>query len=198
MSALIRTLLSVAVAAAAFSAAAQQPADHAQHHPSTPAASTATQPATPQASMPMGMSSMPQMQQHMQEHMATMQALRAKMAVLWAAASVLPVAVVGVLDWEMSAQQATSMVDFGAANGATTYVGGEHPHIRAKASSTEAGSEGDALLADLRAKGHRVNTAAQISGVATIVKTRHQGQWVLEGGADPRREGIALGDALLH
>lgn len=105
---------------------------------------------------------------------------------------------VGVLDWDMSAQQATSMVDFGAANGATTYVGGEHPHIRAKASSTEAGSEGDALLADLRAKGHRVNTAAQISGVATIVKTRHQGQWVLEGGADPRREGIALGDALLH
>jgi gamma-glutamyltranspeptidase/glutathione hydrolase len=38
---------------------------------------------------------------------------------------------VGVLDWGMDAQQATSMVDFGAANSATTNVGGEHPNVNA-------------------------------------------------------------------
>jgi gamma-glutamyltranspeptidase/glutathione hydrolase len=38
---------------------------------------------------------------------------------------------VGVLDWGMDAQQATSMVDFGAANSPTTNVGREHPNVNA-------------------------------------------------------------------
>ncbi len=37
--------------------------------------------------------------------------------------------IVGVLDWGLDPQQAVSMVDFGAANSATTNVGGEHPLI---------------------------------------------------------------------
>jgi gamma-glutamyltranspeptidase/glutathione hydrolase len=40
-------------------------------------------------------------------------------------------ALVGVLDWKLDAQQATSMADFGAANSATTNVGAEHPDIDA-------------------------------------------------------------------
>ena len=36
---------------------------------------------------------------------------------------------VGVLDWGLNAQQATSMVAFGAANSVTTNVGGEHPNV---------------------------------------------------------------------
>src|SRR3990167_10821969 len=83
MSKWIQTLLAVAVTGVAFSALAQQAAEHTQHHP---AAATATSPATgvtqpvaPQAGMTMGMS-MPQMQQHMQQHMAPMQTLHARMA----------------------------------------------------------------------------------------------------------------------
>ena len=37
--------------------------------------------------------------------------------------------VVSALDWKLDAQQATSMVNFGAANSSTTGVGGEHPSI---------------------------------------------------------------------
>ena len=42
MSKLIRSLVAAAIAGIAFAAAAQQTADHTQHHPSTSAASTAT------------------------------------------------------------------------------------------------------------------------------------------------------------
>ncbi len=96
---------------------------------------------------------------------------------------------VGVLDWELDAQQATSMVDFGAANGPTTWVGGEHPNVFAAD-----GGKDDALLGGLRALGHRVEAAAQSSGIATIVRRNGvDGAPVYEGGADPRREGVAIG-----
>jgi gamma-glutamyltranspeptidase/glutathione hydrolase len=36
---------------------------------------------------------------------------------------------VGVLDWGLDAQQATSMIAFGAANSPNTNVGGEHPNV---------------------------------------------------------------------
>jgi gamma-glutamyltranspeptidase len=39
---------------------------------------------------------------------------------------------VGALDWGLDAQQATNLVDFGSADGATTNVGGEHPNIDAR------------------------------------------------------------------
>ncbi len=96
---------------------------------------------------------------------------------------------VGVLDWGLDAQQATSMVNFGAANSATTNVGGEHPNVVAANSGA-----GDALVTGLRALGHTVSVAAQSSGVSTIVKTTSGGQTVYVGGADPRREGLVLGD----
>ena len=83
------------------------------------------------------------------------------------------------------AVQATAMVDFGAANSATTYVGGEHPNV-----APEHGGHNDALVQGLKALGHTVNVGAQSSGTGTIVRSA-QG-WT--GGADPRREGLVLGD----
>lgn len=98
---------------------------------------------------------------------------------------------VGVLDWGLNAQQATSMVDFGAANSATTHVGGEHPNVDARTPTGGLPGDNDALVTGLRALGHTVSVRAQSSGISTIVKTHAN---VLEGGADPRREGISLGD----
>jgi len=97
--------------------------------------------------------------------------------------------VVGALDWGLDAQQATSLVDFGATNSVTTNVGGEHPAI-----DTSNSGNNDPLIAGLRALGHTVNFGAQSSGISTIIRTNVGGQPVLTGGADPRREGIVLGD----
>ncbi|OYU99428.1 MAG: gamma-glutamyltransferase [Burkholderiales bacterium PBB5] len=95
---------------------------------------------------------------------------------------------VGVLDWNLDAQQATSMVNFGASNSVTTGVGGEHPNVLAASSGAS-----DPLVIGLRALGHTVSVAAQSSGTGTIVKTQLKGEPVLVGGADPRREGLVLG-----
>ncbi len=99
--------------------------------------------------------------------------------------------VVSAIDWKLDAQQATSMVNFGAGNSVTTGVGGEHPSIDVSNTGLN-----DPLLNGLRSLGHTVSFAAQSSGVSTIIKTQQNGRTVLVGGADPRREGIALGDAL--
>ncbi len=97
---------------------------------------------------------------------------------------------VGVLDWGLDAQQATAMVDFGASNSATTNVGGEHPNVDV----TNNGAN-DGLITGLRALGHTVNFGAQSSGISTIVRiTRDNGMPAWAGGADPRREGLVLGD----
>jgi gamma-glutamyltranspeptidase/glutathione hydrolase len=97
---------------------------------------------------------------------------------------------VGVLDWGLNAQQATSMVAFGAANSPTTNVGGEHPNVNTANSGND-----DSLVAGLRAMGHTVSLSAQSSGISTIVARQTSfGSKVLDGGADPRREGVALGD----
>ncbi|MEN9831915.1 MAG: hypothetical protein RLZZ487_1520 [Pseudomonadota bacterium] len=101
--------------------------------------------------------------------------------------------VVSALDWKLDAQQATSMVNFGAANSSTTGVGGEHPSI----DLTNSGLN-DPLLVGLRSLGHTVSYSAQSSGVSTIIRAPaswNAGLPTLWGGADPRREGIALGDS---
>ena len=106
--------------------------------------------------------------------------------------------VVSAIDWKLDAQQATSMVNFGAGNSVTTGVGGEHPAIDASTPSGGLAGGNDPLITGLRALGHTVSVAAQSSGVSTVIKlpataTRPA---VLTGGADPRREGIELGNAL--
>ncbi len=94
--------------------------------------------------------------------------------------------VVGALDWGLDAQQATSLVNFGAANSPTTGVDGSNTTL-----------DLTALVTGLKAKGHTVSTAAQSSGVATIIRVTKDGKPLLQGGADPRREGIVLGDGSL-
>ena len=96
---------------------------------------------------------------------------------------------VGVLDWGMDAQQATSMINFGAANSATTGVGGEHPNVIIANNGA-----GDPLVTGLRALGHTVSINAQSSGTGTVIRTQVGGVASLVGGADPRREGLVLGD----
>lgn len=94
--------------------------------------------------------------------------------------------VVGALDWELDAQQTTSLVVFGASNSPTTNV----DHSNRLLDLT-------ALVEGLKAKGHQVNANAQSSGVGTIMRVTKDGQTLLQGGADPRREGIVLGDGSL-
>ena len=93
--------------------------------------------------------------------------------------------VVGMLDWGQDPQQAVSAVDFGAANTPKTNVGGEHPVI-----DTSDNGDHDPLVQGLRQLGHQVDLADQSSGLSAIV--RDQPGWV--GGADPRREGLVMGD----
>ncbi|MFT3720995.1 gamma-glutamyltransferase family protein [Pseudorhodoferax sp.] len=94
--------------------------------------------------------------------------------------------VVGALDWGLDAQQATSLVDFGASNSPTTSVDGSNTAL-----------DTSALVAGLQALGHTVSTSPQSSGVSTIMRVQKDGRWMLEGGVDPRREGIVLGDGAL-
>jgi gamma-glutamyltranspeptidase / glutathione hydrolase len=94
--------------------------------------------------------------------------------------------VVAALDWGLDAQQATSLVNFGATNSATTNVDGANTSL-----------DLTALIDGLKAKGHTVNNGAQSSGISTIMRVNRNGQTKLEGGVDPRREGIVLGDGAL-
>ncbi|QNN56450.1 gamma-glutamyltransferase [Diaphorobacter ruginosibacter] len=94
--------------------------------------------------------------------------------------------VVGALDWGLDAQQATSLVNIGASNSPTTGVDGSNTSL-----------DTSALVEGLKARGHTVSTSAQSSGVATIMRVTKDGKPVLQGGADPRREGIVLGDGAL-
>jgi gamma-glutamyltranspeptidase/glutathione hydrolase len=93
--------------------------------------------------------------------------------------------IVGLLDWGMDPQQAVGMVDFGAANSPKTNVGGEHPNV----DITDNGDH-DPLVVGLRDLGHQVDLADQSSGLSAIV--RSSPGWI--GGADPRREGLVMGD----
>jgi gamma-glutamyltranspeptidase / glutathione hydrolase len=97
--------------------------------------------------------------------------------------------VLGVLDWGLDAQQATSLVNFGSVNTSTTFVGGEHPNINAANNG-----DADALITGLRGLGHTTAVTAQPSGVSTITRGTVNGKTAWVGAADPRREGIALGD----
>ncbi len=82
---------------------------------------------------------------------------------------------IGVLDWRLDIQQAIALPNLGSRNRDT---------------ELERGTVLELLRDDLRAQGHRVNIMPLTSGLHAIMVTP-QG---LAGGADPRREGVALGD----
>lgn len=97
--------------------------------------------------------------------------------------------VIGTVDWGLDAQQSAALMNFGSANTATTGLGGEHPNLLVANNG-----DGDTLVQGLRALGHTVSVAAQSSGVSSIVRVKaSNGSVSLVGGADPRREGLALG-----
>ncbi len=83
-------------------------------------------------------------------------------------------ALVGVLDWKLDIQEAISLPNMGSRNRAT---------------EIEKGSALEGVAAALMALGHPVAAIELTSGLQGIERTP-QG---LVGGADPRREGLALG-----
>ena len=83
-------------------------------------------------------------------------------------------ALVGVLDWKLDIQAAIDLPNFGSRNGPT---------------QIERGSRYEALVPALTERGHDIRLSEMESGLHGI--ERVPGGW--RGGADPRREGIALG-----
>ncbi len=87
---------------------------------------------------------------------------------------------VAMLDWKLDPQAAINLPNFGSRNGAT---------------ELEKGLFSPGLKRALVDKGHALNEIDMTSGVQAIVLTRDGQQKLrLSGGADPRREGEALGD----
>jgi gamma-glutamyltranspeptidase/glutathione hydrolase len=82
---------------------------------------------------------------------------------------------VGVLDWKLSLQQAIAAPNMGSRNRET---------------EIELGSALENTVAALRALGHPVESVPMVSGLHGIMRTPRG----LAGGADPRREGVALGE----
>jgi gamma-glutamyltranspeptidase/glutathione hydrolase len=82
---------------------------------------------------------------------------------------------VAILDWKLDPQAAVDLANFGSRNGPT---------------ELEAGTEAEAWRAALEAKGHEVRLMDMTSGIQAVVLTP-QG---FLGGADSRREGVAIGD----
>lgn len=86
---------------------------------------------------------------------------------------------VGTLDWGLNVQQAINLPNFGSRNGPTELEEGRVPA---------------ALVEQLKAKGHNVRIMEQTSGLQGIMRINIHGEEVWFGGADPRREGIVMGD----
>ncbi len=82
---------------------------------------------------------------------------------------------VALLDWKMDPQAAVDLGNFGSRNGPT---------------ELEKGTEAEGWKAALEAKGHEVRLIDMTSGIQAIVKTPEG----FVGGADGRREGVAIGD----
>jgi gamma-glutamyltranspeptidase/glutathione hydrolase len=82
---------------------------------------------------------------------------------------------VALIDWKLDPQVAVDMPNFGSRNGPT---------------ELEAGTEAEGWKAALEAKGHEVKLIDMNSGIQAIVV----GPDGLAGGADSRREGVAIGN----
>jgi gamma-glutamyltranspeptidase/glutathione hydrolase len=85
----------------------------------------------------------------------------------------------GTLDWGLDVQQAISLPNFGSSNGPT---------------ELEQGRASPALVDALRARGHELRVMPQTSGLQGIQRIVRDGRPGWFGGADPRREGVAMGD----
>jgi gamma-glutamyltranspeptidase / glutathione hydrolase len=84
-------------------------------------------------------------------------------------------ALIALIDWRLDPAQAAALVNFGSTGDAVVI---------------EPGAEWNNLATALESLGHNVQRADLVSGLHIIAVTKDG----LEGGADPRREGVALGD----
>ncbi|MBE7184314.1 MAG: gamma-glutamyltransferase [Methylobacterium mesophilicum] len=82
---------------------------------------------------------------------------------------------VGLLDWKLDPQRAADLPNFGSRNGPT---------------ELEAHTDAESWQGALEAKGHETKVMEMNSGIQAIVVTKDG----LIGGADSRREGVAMGD----
>ena len=88
-------------------------------------------------------------------------------------------AVYGVLNWGMLPQQAINLPNFASLNGPTLLEEKRFPIGTVEA---------------LKARGHEVREIPMPSGVQAITSGQAHGKSLWFGGADPRREGIVMGD----
>lgn len=86
---------------------------------------------------------------------------------------------VGVLNWGLTPQQAVDLPNFGSNNGPTMLEEKRFP---------------PATVQSLQARGHEVREMNMTSGLQAITIGNVHGTQMLLGGADPRREGIVMGD----
>jgi gamma-glutamyltranspeptidase/glutathione hydrolase len=82
---------------------------------------------------------------------------------------------IGLIDWHLDPQQAADLVNFGSTG--EEFILEPDPGV-------------DALASDMSKLGHQVKRAPLTSGLHIIAVTDKG----LEGGADKRREGVAIGD----
>ena len=85
----------------------------------------------------------------------------------------------GILNWGMLPQQAINLPNFASLNGPTVLEEKSFP-----AATVDA----------LKARGHEVREVNMTSGLQAIVRGQAHGMQLWMGGADPRREGIVMGD----
>lgn len=83
--------------------------------------------------------------------------------------------IIALLDWRLDPQQAVDLANFGSRNGPT---------------EVERGTEAEGWATTLQARGHEVRAIEMTSGIQAIVVSPIG----YLGGADTRREGVAIGD----
>ena len=88
-------------------------------------------------------------------------------------------ALYGVLNWGLMPQQAINLPNFGSMNGPTLLEENRFPPATVEA---------------LRARGAEVREMNMTSGLQAITRGQAHGKKVWLGGADPRREGVVMGD----
>jgi gamma-glutamyltranspeptidase/glutathione hydrolase len=85
----------------------------------------------------------------------------------------------GILNWGLLPQEAINLPNFASLNGPTLLEEKRFP-----AATVDA----------LRARGHEVREITMTSGLQALTRGQAHGQTLWLGGADPRREGIVMGD----
>jgi gamma-glutamyltranspeptidase / glutathione hydrolase len=88
----------------------------------------------------------------------------------------------GTLNWGMNAQEAINLPNFGSLNGPSILEAKRFP---------------PAVVEALKAKGHEIREIEMTSGLQAIERTTSSGAATYDGffgGADPRREGVVMGD----